>query len=215
MAPSKSKRRRAAPQTSESPWDRESAEALTQAYEESEAEWRETRAARRPPHDRGRAPPADQGNVGGAWLESRLVDIADRLQRSIAGIDPDKSASALGTRIEELEQRLAVAFEDVARRLEGHNLEKIEAQISGLNAHLEHTRGHIERIDAIDTRLEPRVGGRVGWRVNGGVTAAASEREREHPRNDRTTRPPAPAGGHPAQRRGHRSAHPVGSRSRR
>ncbi len=154
MAPSKSKRRRAAPQTSESPWDRESAEALTQAYEESEAEWRETRAARRPPHDRGRAPPADQGgNVGGAWLESRLVDIADRLQRSIAGIDPDKSASALGTRIEELEQRLAVAFEDVARRLEGHNLEKIEAQISGLNAHLEHTRGHIERIDAIDTRL--------------------------------------------------------------
>jgi len=155
MASSKSKRQRPAePQAADSPWDRQSAEALTRAYEESEAEWRESRSARRPPHDRGRpAAPRAADSAGGAWLESRLVDIADRLQRSIAGIDPDKSAGALGSRIEELEQRLVVAIEDVARRLEGHNLEKVEAQISGLNAHLEQTRGQIERIDAIDTRL--------------------------------------------------------------
>ena len=80
-------------------------------------------------------------------------DIAERLQRSIAGIDPDKSVGALGIRMEELERRLAVAFEDVARRLDGHNLEKVEAQISGLNTHLEQTRGQLERIDAIDHRL--------------------------------------------------------------
>jgi len=157
MASSKSKRRRAAaPQSSEDPWDPQTAEALTQAYEESEAEWRESRSARRPPHDRGRPPAAAAvpgGGVGGAWLESRLADIADRLQRSIAGIDPDKSVGALGVRMEELERRLAVAFEDVARRLEGHNLEKVEAQISGLNSHLEQTRGQLERIDAIDQRL--------------------------------------------------------------
>lgn len=155
MASSKSKRQRPAePQAADSPWDREAAEALTRAYEESEAEWRESRSARRPPHDRGRpAAPRTADSPGGAWLESRLVDIADRLQRSIAGIDPDKSAGALGNRIEELEQRLVVAIEDVARRLEGHNLEKVEAQISGLNAHLEQTRGQIERIDAIDNRL--------------------------------------------------------------
>ena len=55
--------------------------------------------------------------------------------------------------MEELERRLAVAFEDVARRLDGQNLEKIEAQISGLNSHLEQTRGQLERIDAIDHRL--------------------------------------------------------------
>jgi TPR repeat protein len=152
MASSKSKRRRGAPQSSEDPWDRQSAEALTRAYEESEAEWRESRSARRPPHDRGRAPAA-VGSEGGAWLESRLADIADRLQRSIAGIDPDKSVGALGIRMEELERRLAVAFEDVARRLEGHNLEKVEAQISGLNAHLVQTREQLERIDAIDHRL--------------------------------------------------------------
>jgi TPR repeat protein len=156
MASSKSKRRRqpAEPQAGENPWDREAAEALTRAYEESEAEWRESRSARRPPHDRGRPRAAKQGeSTGNTGLETRLVEIADRLQRSIAGIDPDKSAGALGSRIEELEQRLSAAFEDVARRLEGHNLEKIEEQISGLNAHLEHTRGQIERIDAIDTRL--------------------------------------------------------------
>jgi TPR repeat protein len=156
MASSKSKRRRrpAEPQAGDSPWDPEAAEALTKAYEESEAEWRESRSARRPPNDRGRATAARRGgSTGSAGLESRLVEIADRLQRSIAGIDPDKSAGALGSRIEELEQRLSSAFEDVARRLEGQNLEKIEAQISGLNAHLEHTRGQIERIDAIDTRL--------------------------------------------------------------
>jgi len=156
MASSRSKRRRAAaPQSSEGPWDQKTAEALTRAYEESEAEWRESRSARRPPHDRGRAPAAagPGGSVGGAWLESRLSDIADRLQRSIAGIDPDKSVGALGIRMEELERRLAVAFEDVARRLDGHNLEKVEAQISGLNTHLEQTRGQLERIDAIDHRL--------------------------------------------------------------
>jgi TPR repeat protein len=156
MASSKSKRRRrpAEPQAGENPWDREAAEALTRAYEESEAEWRESRSSRRPPHDRGRPTAAKHGaSTGSAGLESRLVEIADRLQRSIAGIDPDKSAGALGSRIEELEQRLSSAFEDVARRLDGQNLEKIEAQISGLNAHLEHTRGQIERIDAIDTRL--------------------------------------------------------------
>lgn len=156
MASSRSKRRRAAaPQSSEGPWDQKTAEALTRAYEESEAEWRESRSARRPPHDRGRASAAagPGGSVGGAWLEGRLSDIADRLQRSIAGIDPDKSVGALGIRMEELERRLAVAFEDVARRLEGHNLEKVEAQISGLNTHLEQTRGQLERIDAIDHRL--------------------------------------------------------------
>jgi TPR repeat protein len=156
MASSKSKRPRrpAEPQAGENPWDREAAEALTRAYEESEAEWRESRSSRRPPNDRGRATAARQStSTGSAGLESRLVEIADRLQRSIAGIDPDKSAGALGSRIEELEQRLSSAFEDVARRLDGQNLEKIEAQISGLNAHLEHTRGQIERIDAIDTRL--------------------------------------------------------------
>jgi TPR repeat protein len=157
MAPSKSKRRRAAaPQPSDDPWNRQTAEALTRAYEESEAEWRESRSARRPPHDRGRASAtagAPGGSMGGAWLESRLADIAERLQRSIAGIDPDKSVGALGIRMEELERRLAVAFEDVARRLEGHNLEKVEAQISGLNTHLEQTRGQLERIDAIDHRL--------------------------------------------------------------
>ena len=156
MASSRSKRRRAAaPQSSEGPWDQKTAEALTRAYEESEAEWRESRSARRPPHDRGRASAAagPGGSVGGAWLESRLAEIAERLQRSIAGIDPDKSVGALGIRMEELERRLAVAFEDVARRLEGHNLEKVEAQISGLNTHLEQTRGQLERIDAIDHRL--------------------------------------------------------------
>ncbi|HEU4381559.1 MAG TPA: hypothetical protein VFR73_23560 [Hyphomicrobiaceae bacterium] len=155
MASSKSKRRRTATlRSSEDPWDRQTAEALTRAYEESEAEWRESRSARRPPNDRGRAAAAGPGGRGsGVWIESRLADIAERLQRSIAGIDPDKSVGALGIRMEELERRLAVAFEDVARRLEGHHLEKIEAQISGLNAHLEQTRGQLERIDAIDQRL--------------------------------------------------------------
>ncbi|MET0193452.1 MAG: hypothetical protein ABW200_08790 [Hyphomicrobiaceae bacterium] len=161
MSSSRSKRRRpAAPQSGDDqPWDQKTAEALTRAYEESEAEWRESRSARRPPHDRGRAPAAAGpsgsagGSVGGAWLESRLSDIADRLQRSIAGIDPDKSVGALGIRMEELERRLAVAFEDVARRLDGHNLEKVEAQINGLNTNLEQTRGQLERIDAIDHRL--------------------------------------------------------------
>ena len=163
MSSSRSKRRRpaAAPQSGAepAPWDQKTAEALTRAYEESEAEWRESRSARRPPHDRGRAPAAAGpggsagGSVGGAWLESRLSDIAERLQRSIAGIDPDKSVGALGIRMEELERRLAVAFEDVAERLDGHNLEKVEAQISGLNTNLEQTRGQLERIDAIDHRL--------------------------------------------------------------
>jgi TPR repeat protein len=155
MASSKSKRRRSgASQSSEDPWDRQTAEALTRAYEESEAEWRESRSARRPPHDRGSAAAAGlRGSAGSVSLESRFAEIAERLQRSIAGIDPGKSVGALGIRMEELERRLAVAFEDVARRLEGNNLEKIEAQISGLSNHLEQARGQLERIDAIDHRL--------------------------------------------------------------
>jgi hypothetical protein len=52
MSSSRSKRRRpAAPQSGDDqPWDQKTAEALTRAYEESEAEWRESRSARRPPH---------------------------------------------------------------------------------------------------------------------------------------------------------------------
>jgi localization factor PodJL len=142
------------------PWDRESAEALTRAYEESEAEWRESRAARRaPPNDSGRIAPAQAADgAGSAWLESRVAEIAERLQRSIAGINPEKSAGALGHRIDELEERLASAFTDIAQRLDGHSLQGVEAQIGGLTAHLEHTRSQLERLDSIDERLRDLAG---------------------------------------------------------
>src|SRR5262249_19657772 len=113
MASSKSKRPRrpAESQAGENPWDREAAEALTRAYGEGGPEGREGGPWRRPPQDRGRPRAArHSASAGSAGLETRLVEIADRLQRSIAGIDPDKSAGALGNRIEELEQRLSSAF---------------------------------------------------------------------------------------------------------
>ena len=147
----------------DNPWDQETAEALTRAYEQSEAEWRETRTVRRPRAAEARSAKPDAGKPdaamsGGAALESRLDEIAERLQQSIAGSDGGKSAAALAQRIDELELRLSAAFEDVAQRLEGRNLEGIEAQIGGLATHLQHTRGQLERLDAIDERLRELAG---------------------------------------------------------
>lgn len=142
-----------APQHDDNPWDAESAEALTRAYEESEAAWRESHATRRRlSHDRG---PQQQASAsgGGSALEGRLMEIADRLQRSIADIDPNRSADTLGHRIDELDERLTAALVDVAHRLDGHNLDKVEAQISGLAERLEQTRTQLDRLDAIDGRL--------------------------------------------------------------
>jgi hypothetical protein len=159
MASSKRKKPQAdQPQHSDGPWDVEAAEALMRAYETSEAEWRESRSARRLPNDRGREAPAEPAREGSASLEGRLADIADRLQRSIAGIDPDKSATALGQRIHELEERLAATFDDVAQRLEGRTLDGIEAQFGGLGVDLEHIRGQLSRLDAIDDRLRDLAG---------------------------------------------------------
>jgi localization factor PodJL len=143
------------------PWDSQSAEALTRLYESGEGflhRQPEDKHARRwqPPQTEAPAPPpADEpGGLGSARLEARIAEIADRLQGSLAGINPDKAVAHLNHRLDAIEERFNEALSQVAQRSDLDGLKLIEAHVMELAAHVEQTRGRFDRIDAIDEQMQ-------------------------------------------------------------
>ena len=89
------------------PWDTQSAEALTRLYESGEGFLHrrpEDKPARRwqpPQAEAPAAPPAGEPEGrANARLEARIADIAERLQGSLAGINPDKAVAHLNHRLD-------------------------------------------------------------------------------------------------------------------
>jgi len=143
------------------PWDTQSAEALARLYESGEGFLHrrlEDNPARRwqPPQAKAPAIPTagEPEGRGNAWLEARLADIAERLQGSLAGINPDKAVAHLNHRLDAIEARFNEALSQVAQRSDLDGLKLIEAHVMELASHVEHTRGRLDRIDAIDEQMQ-------------------------------------------------------------
>jgi localization factor PodJL len=144
------------------PWDAQSAEALTRAYEKAGAELHRpasvARAGKRgaagPPAS---AEPAPQSWHGGepdrAWLEARLAGIDGLLQQALEGIDPERSLDAVRGRLDQFEARFDAALETVARRSDLEGLALLEAQLKELTRQFAETGRQLARLDSIDEGL--------------------------------------------------------------
>ncbi len=139
------------------PWDVQSAEALTHLYESGEGylhrrpEDGPARRLRQPQPALAAGEPASPDN---AWLEARLAEMAERLQSSLAEINPDKATAHLNRRLDAIEERFNEALGKVVQRSDLDGLKLIEAHVIELAAHVEHTRGRLDRIDAIDDQMQ-------------------------------------------------------------
>jgi Sel1 repeat len=143
------------------PWDVQSAEALTHLYESGEGY-----VPQGPDDKRGRPLPAQQsstpesrasqdpGGIDRAWLDARLAEVTDKLQASLAKINPDKTVEQLTHRLDAIEERFKEVLDRVAQRSDLDGLKLIEAHVVELSAHIEQTRGRLDRIDTLDQRVE-------------------------------------------------------------
>lgn len=137
------------------PWDAQSAEALTQLYESGEGYLHrrpeDPRARRLPPLQSRAGEPEDRDH---AWLDTRLAQMAERLHGSLAEINPDKAVAHLNRRLDAIEERFDEALSQVVQRSDLDGLKLIEAHVMELAAHVEQTRGRLDRIDAIDEQMQ-------------------------------------------------------------
>lgn len=138
------------------PWDAQSAEALMHLYDTGEGYLHPRpgdESARRPPHAQV-VPPGEPASEDNAWLESKLAEMAERLQTSLTEMNPDKAAAHLNRRLDAIEERFNEALSQVVQRSDLDGLKLIEAHVIELAAHVEHTRGRLDRIDAIDDQMQ-------------------------------------------------------------
>lgn len=137
------------------PWDAQSAEALTQLYESGEGYLHrrpeDARVRRLPPLE---SPAGEPEGRDQAWLDSRLAQMAERLHGSLAEINPDKAVAHLNRRLDAIEERFNEALSQVVQRSDLDGLKLIEAHVMELAAHVEQTRGRLDRIDAIDEQMQ-------------------------------------------------------------
>lgn len=151
-----------ADEPADEPWDAQSAEALTRAYEMAEGEHLIDRRQRRAPkpskeerlaraaagRPQPQAPAYDR-----VWLEARFAGIAALLQQSLADSNPAKSLAALDRRLDHLEERLDTLLGNVSASVGAEGLAHIEEHIKELAAHFEATSRQLGRLDAIDEQL--------------------------------------------------------------
>lgn len=141
------------------PWDIQSAEALTRLYESGQGYVPQGPDDRRGRPVPGQQPstseaPASQEPIDRAWLDARLAEVAERLQTSLAKINPDKAVEQLTHRLDAIEERFKEVLDRVAQRSDLDGLKLIEAHVVELSAHIDQTRGRLDRIDTLDERVE-------------------------------------------------------------
>ena len=147
------------------PWDRESAEALTDFYE-SDAPSLAPQAS--PPGDQeprqfapghhlgaesGAAHPNDRIGVDEAWLEHRFDEIAKGLDQSLAHINLDRGFYVIGQRLDQFEHQVAKLFESVASSADLASVQQIQAHVSEVVDHLVHTQDQLARLNVIEEQL--------------------------------------------------------------
>ncbi|MFM9943091.1 MAG: hypothetical protein ACKVP7_26790 [Hyphomicrobiaceae bacterium] len=169
-------------QNPDDPWDQHSAAALTQLYESGEAGLPPLHATFEPqqpmvvsfasaqlatpvlatapgaaiqptPRPAAGSPGALDDDTQRAWLDSRLTEIAARVERSLLDLKPDSSLSTLGERFDHFEQRFTTALDGVATRSDVEGLRIVEAHIAELSEQIEQTRLQLSRLDGIERQL--------------------------------------------------------------
>ncbi len=101
----------------------------------------------------GAAPVSGHSDADRAWFESRLGEIASRVELSLSELRPDNSMSDLGHRFDQLEERWNTAMADMATRSDVEGLRIVEAHIAELTTRLEQTQVQLARLDAIEAQL--------------------------------------------------------------
>ncbi|MEO1280449.1 MAG: tetratricopeptide repeat protein [Pseudomonadota bacterium] len=149
------------------PWDAETAEALTQSYEDGEADAPQmvagiptlSAAPLGASSQEANAAPTEAQPVPLAvdfdrnWLQERFSEIADRVEQSMADMRPDDSLFALSDRVERMQDDITEALRDVATRDDLDTLKPEEFPIDDLLSHLDRTDAKLDRIASVDDKL--------------------------------------------------------------
>jgi localization factor PodJL len=150
------------PCDADGPWDTQSAEALTRAWEMAEAEVVTAPRPTERPRAMGREPaactrpvalPPQAPQYDRAWLEERFAGIAALLQQSLAESSPAEPLAALGRRLDQMETRLETVLEEMPARLTKDWLGVVEGHIRELSTHVETTGRQLARLDVVDEQL--------------------------------------------------------------
>lgn len=148
-----------------SPWDAESAEALTQLYDApAPVEDASLMPARTPDPELGALPQsyetaqpaAHHDVVDRNWLDAKFTEIAERIELTLSELDPAKSSAEIGERIQSFENRVGSVLEDVATRADVGSLRDMETQM--------------QRLDSIESTLHEVV---ARFTEGGGLVQAA------------------------------------------
>lgn len=140
----------------DSPWDEESAEALTRLYDapshfdssdgeyEAEATLAETQDDELDAVAQGSEPASfevtesasamSSSGVDRAWLDAKFSEIAERIELTLSELDPAKSQEHINERIESFENRVGLALDGVATREDVGGLQDVQAQMQRLES---------------------------------------------------------------------------------
>lgn len=132
-------------------WDECTIEALTNAGDLTPAQQATVNEV--PSSARDEAVPADRTPLDRVWLDSRLADIASKLEQTLQAQNPAPALGAFSERLDNFEARLGVALTRADAREDRDSLRFIEAHIREIDDQFDTMRGQIARLDGIDHRL--------------------------------------------------------------
>ncbi len=155
-----------------SPWDQESAEALTKLYDapvqDNFQEEVQVMPARTPDpemdvSETGQAATSDSYEtathddpidaIDRDWLDNKFTEIAERIEQTLSELDPQKTAAKIDERMQSMEDRVGTALQDVATRSDVEGLRDLESHVSGMAAELAKTDTQMQRLDSIESSL--------------------------------------------------------------
>ncbi len=87
------------------------------------------------------------------WLEEHFIDLARKVEDTLAQRSSDTALSGLGERFDRLEQRFGSAMHEVATRSDMEALHGLEAHISDLAHQFDETHNQLSRLDNIEHSL--------------------------------------------------------------
>lgn len=155
-----------------SPWDQDSAEALTKLYDAPLQDDSQNEVQVMP----GRTPdpeldaldahqevPSDStptqtaasssDDIDRAWLDNKFTEIAERIEQTLIELDPQKTVAVFDERVQTMEDRVGTALQDVATRSDVEGLRELENHVSGMAATMAHTETQMQRLDSIEGTL--------------------------------------------------------------
>lgn len=159
------------PAAFEERWDRQDVEALTRHYETADEEPAPRRSAHpsamsiprpvftaselpAPTHSRASSQPsASIAQLDPSWLDSRLADIATRVEQSLAALRPESALLAINQRFDQFERRVTSVLDDVAARADVGGLGEVEKHIQALSQQVEQVYGQLGRLERLETQV--------------------------------------------------------------